>query len=98
MKEKRKSRKVLKLPSPARDLKQTVTDQILHSYTRLTVNADDHDFMMACHKTYDEKRMVVILPKGSYADWLTGWAGAERSIHERLPCRSSDRGHVMGFT
>ncbi|MBL3635535.1 hypothetical protein JMN13_22770 [Pseudomonas syringae pv. actinidiae] len=63
--------------SPARDLEQTVTDQILHSYTRLTVNADDHDFMKAYHKTYDEKRMVVILPKGSYADWLT--AGPEQS-------------------
>ena len=48
-----------------------VTEQILHSYTMLTVNADDHDFMKAYHKPQDEKRMVVILPKGSYADWLS---------------------------
>ncbi|MCQ3028915.1 SOS response-associated peptidase [Pseudomonas tremae] len=47
------------------------TDQILHSYTMLTVNADDHDLMKAYHKPQDEKRMVAILPKGSYADWLT---------------------------
>lgn len=47
------------------------TDQILHSYTMRTVNADDHDFMKAYYKPQDEKRMVVILPKGSYADWLT---------------------------
>lgn len=53
------------------------TDQILHSYTMLTVNADDHDFMKAYHKPQDEKRMVVILPKGTYADWLT--AGPEQS-------------------
>ncbi|RMM50647.1 hypothetical protein ALQ76_00789 [Pseudomonas syringae pv. atrofaciens] len=26
------------------------TDHILHSYTMLTVNADDHDFMKAYHK------------------------------------------------
>ncbi len=53
------------------------SDQILHSYTMLTVNADDHDFMKAYHKPQDEKRMVVILPKGSYADWLT--SGPEQS-------------------
>ncbi|EPM53499.1 hypothetical protein A264_27752 [Pseudomonas syringae pv. actinidiae ICMP 19071] len=47
------------------------TDQTLHSYTMLTVNADDHDFMKAYHKPQDEKRIVVILPKGSYMDWLT---------------------------
>lgn len=33
--------------------------------------------MKAYHKTHDEKRMEVILPKGSYADWLT--AGPEQS-------------------
>lgn len=27
--------------------------------------------MKAYHKTHDEKRMEVILPNGSYADWLT---------------------------
>nr|AGE82386.1 hypothetical protein [Pseudomonas syringae pv. actinidiae]AGE82511.1 hypothetical protein [Pseudomonas syringae pv. actinidiae] len=37
MEEKRKSRKILKLLSPARDLEQTVTDQILHSDTRLMI-------------------------------------------------------------
>ncbi|EGH25073.1 hypothetical protein ALP86_02197 [Pseudomonas amygdali pv. mori] len=47
------------------------TDQTLHSYTMLTVNADDHDFMKAYHKPQDKKRIVVILPKGSYMDWLT---------------------------
>lgn len=45
--------------------------EVLYSYTMLTVNADDHDFMKDYHKPQDEKRMVVILPKGSYGDWLT---------------------------
>ena len=42
----------------------------LYSYTMLTVNADHHDLMKAFHKATDEKRMVVILPEASYADWL----------------------------
>lgn len=46
------------------------TGKILHSYTMLTINADDHPFMRNYHKPQDEKRMVVILPKGLYTDWL----------------------------
>jgi putative SOS response-associated peptidase YedK len=37
----------------------------------LTLNADDHAFMANFHRTDHEKRMVVILPKGSYKDWLS---------------------------
>lgn len=40
------------------------------SYTMLTVNADDHSLMRDYHRPNDEKRMVVILPAGSYRDWL----------------------------
>lgn len=40
------------------------------SYSMLTVNADDHAFMRDYHKPDDEKRMVVILPKAAYSDWL----------------------------
>lgn len=47
------------------------TGDILHSYAMLTVNADDHEFMKSYHKPHGEKRMVVVLPKGSYVDWLT---------------------------
>lgn len=42
----------------------------MHSFTLLTVNADDHPLMRTLHKPEDEKRMVVILPQGSYDDWL----------------------------
>lgn len=44
--------------------------EMLHSYTMLTVNADGHDLMRQFHKPTDEKRMVVILPKSRYEDWL----------------------------
>lgn len=41
------------------------------SYTMLTLNADDHAFMKNFHRPDHEKRMLVILPKGSYKDWLS---------------------------
>jgi putative SOS response-associated peptidase YedK len=43
---------------------------IVHSYTMLTINADDHPLMRLFHKPGDEKRMVVILPVARYDDWL----------------------------
>ena len=44
--------------------------ELVHSYTMLTVNADDHSLMRMFHKPTDEKRMVVILPTNRYQDWL----------------------------
>jgi putative SOS response-associated peptidase YedK len=52
--------------------------ETVHSYTMLTVNADDHELMRNYHRATDEKRMVVILPRGLYDDWLD--APAERSM------------------
>lgn len=52
--------------------------ELIHSYTMLTVNADDHPLMRMFHKPTDEKRMVVILPTDRYQDWLQ--ASAERSV------------------
>lgn len=43
---------------------------VIHSFTMLTINADGHDLMCQFHKPVDEKRMVVILPPGSYVAWL----------------------------
>ncbi len=51
--------------------------EIVHSYTMLTINADQHPLMRQFHKPGDEKRMVVILPVDRYDDWLK--AGPERS-------------------
>ena len=45
--------------------------QAVHSFTMLTINADDHPLMQNFHKPADEKRMVVILPEEAYKDWLT---------------------------
>ena len=43
----------------------------VHSFTMLTINADEHALMQNFHKPGDEKRMVVVLPEGAYQDWLT---------------------------
>lgn len=42
----------------------------LFSFTLLTINADQHTLMRNFHRPDDEKRMVVILPEGSFGDWL----------------------------
>jgi putative SOS response-associated peptidase YedK len=42
----------------------------VHSFTMLTINADEHGLMENFHKSTDEKRMVVILPQDSYDAWL----------------------------
>lgn len=44
--------------------------EVLHSFTMLTINADEHPLMNQFHKPTDEKRMVVILPEHRYEDWL----------------------------
>lgn len=44
--------------------------QDIHSFTMLTINADEHALMKSFHKPADEKRMVVILPEDRFDDWL----------------------------
>jgi len=61
------------------------TGQVLHSYTMLTVNADDHAFMRNYHKPGDEKRMVVILPQGLYNDWLDAPAHDSAEFMRQYP-------------
>lgn len=61
------------------------TGAVLHSYTMLTVNADEHEFMRNYHKPQDEKRMVVILPKGLYSDWLKASASESPEFMRQYP-------------
>lgn len=55
------------------------------SYSMLTVNADDHSFMRNYHRAGDEKRMVVILPKGLYQDWLNAPAITSMEFMRQYP-------------
>lgn len=63
---------------------QAPSGEILHSYTLLTINADDHPLMNQFHKPGDEKRMIVILPPERYDDWLR--ADAQASADFLRPC------------
>jgi putative SOS response-associated peptidase YedK len=50
----------------------------IHSFTMVTINADDHPFMRGFHRPEDEKRMIVVLREEDYDAWLD--APAERSM------------------
>lgn len=59
--------------------------EVLHSYSMLTVNADNHVLMRNYHKLGDEKRMVVILPRGLYNDWLDAPASDSMDFMRQYP-------------
>lgn len=57
--------------------------EVVHSFTMLTINADQHPLMNLFHKPTDEKRMVVILEPEQFDDWLQ--APASRSMEFLQP-------------
>ena len=57
----------------------------IHSFTMLTLNADDPSFMRNFHKPEDEKRMVVILHESSYDDWLAATPTNRMSFIQQYP-------------
>ena len=57
----------------------------VHSYTMLTINADNHPLMRLFHKPADEKRMVVILPEERYGAWLKASADQSREFLRQFP-------------
>lgn len=57
----------------------------VHSYTMLTLNADNHSLMRNFHRPGEEKRMVVILPKGLYKDWLNADAHLSQEFIRPYP-------------
>jgi putative SOS response-associated peptidase YedK len=61
------------------------TGEVVHSYTMLTVNADSHDLMRNYHRPGDEKRMVVILPRGLYREWLNAPVEESAGYMRRFP-------------
>ena len=65
--------------------KNPQTAQVLHSFTMLTVNADDHEFMRNYHKPQDEKRMVVILQDIDYEGWLNAKPEESRFYLRQYP-------------
>jgi len=44
--------------------------RIQHSFSMLTINADEHPLMRRFHAPGDEKRSVAIIPPADYSTWL----------------------------
>jgi putative SOS response-associated peptidase YedK len=59
--------------------------EMVYSYTMLTINTDGHDLMTRFHKPTDEKRMVVVLPRDRYADWLCAAPTESMSFMRQFP-------------
>lgn len=59
--------------------------ETVHSYSMLTVNADDHPLMRNYHRQGSEKRMVVVLPNGALKDWLTAPASESKAFMRQYP-------------
>ncbi|WP_329046078.1 SOS response-associated peptidase [Pseudomonas aeruginosa] len=59
--------------------------ETVHSFTMITINAEDHPLMRNFHRPGQEKRMVVILPKGVYRDWLSASAEQAREYLQQYP-------------
>lgn len=68
--------------------------ELVHSYTMLTINAEDHALMRLFHKPTDEKRMVVILPEGRYADWLDASPENSHSFLRKCPAQALQATHA----
>ena len=49
---------------------QDAKGDMSHSFTQLTVNADEHPLMARFHRPGSEKRSLVIVPREEYAAWL----------------------------
>jgi putative SOS response-associated peptidase YedK len=59
--------------------------ELVHSYTMLTINAEQHPLMRQFHKAADEKRMVVILPPKRYQDWLNAKPAQSAEFMQMFP-------------
>lgn len=59
--------------------------ETVHSYTMLTINADEHPLMRQFHKPGDEKRMVVVLPESQYGPWLQADMDHSRNFLQPFP-------------
>lgn len=58
-----------------------------HSFTMLTVNADQHPLMRRFHKPNEEKRSVVVIDPMQYLPWLTATHQEARHL---LQCPAPD--------
>jgi len=58
---------------------------LLLSFSMLTINADGPPLMQRFHKPDDEKRMVKILEPDQYHGWLDGSLVTEADLFQQCP-------------
>lgn len=58
---------------------------LLLSFSILTINANGHPLMQRFHKPDDEKRMVMILDPDQYHGWLDGSLVSEEDLFQQYP-------------
>lgn len=66
----------------------------VHSFTMLTINADDHPFMNQYHHPDKEKRMLVILQDDEYDAWLNAGPVESRKFIKQFPAELMSVDHV----
>jgi putative SOS response-associated peptidase YedK len=64
--------------------RQPGSSEDVHSFSMVTINADEHPFMRNFHRPDDEKRMVVVLREEDYDAWLD--APSDRSLEFMRQC------------
>lgn len=62
--------------------------QTIYSYAMLTINADKHALMRQFRKSTAEKRMVVLLPKERYMDWLKATTEESMAFMQTYPAQN----------
>jgi putative SOS response-associated peptidase YedK len=71
--------------------------EVVHSFTLLTINADEHALMLNFHKPQDEKRMIVILPPTSFDDWLKANASESANFMQAWPAEGLKASAPEGY-
>lgn len=54
----------------SRDAQGNKDGQRIHSFSMVTINADQHPLMKRFHAPNDEKRSIVVLPQDRWDDWV----------------------------
>lgn len=61
------------------------SDNILHSFSMLTINAENHPLMARFHGPDDEKRSIVVVPPENRTKWLRADAVGAIALLQAMP-------------
>ena len=61
------------------------TNEIVESFSMLTINADGHPIMGRFHRPGDERRSLVVVPPGAWYEWLNSTQISARQMLTSMP-------------